>query len=453
MYIILNEIDVRRDCEMKKIIKRWTVFSVIAIFCLLTGCGRAQGGKDVIRDGRVQVSFWYSGGKTAAGIMEGIIRDFNQSQDRYLVTGVLQASYDETFMKLQAGIAGNQAADIALLDSDKALVLGNKELLVPLDSYIQQDANFHPDDLIPVFYRQCQLEDGTVFAMPAYGTTQILYYNRDLFEKAGIDPGTLRTWQDVAEAASLIKSAAGGQGYGWEPMWGPDNLIDMALSNGGTFLNADGTKVTIGDPAWVESWEMVRQWIHEDQIMRIHSGGQGWEYWYKTMDDVLNGTAGGYTGSSGDQADLDFQKVGALEQPGFGTHSAAPVARVLQLVMVNSDKERTKEGVYEFMSYFAEASTQARWSMSTGYIPVRSSTVEDPAYVTYTISNPQALVPLNQAMHASADPVDPTGGKIMDALEIAADQVEIENVPASKALEEARQKAQTALDQLYSKNE
>lgn len=49
-----------------------------------------------------------------------------------------------------------------------------------------------------------------------------------------------------------------------------------------------------------------KKWIHDDKIMKIHSGGQGWEYWYTTIDDVLQNKAGGYTGSSGDQADLDF---------------------------------------------------------------------------------------------------------------------------------------------------
>lgn len=51
--------------------------------------------------------------------------------------------------------------------------------------------------------------------------------------------------------------------------------------------------------------------------MRIHSGGQGWEYWYKTIDDVMKGQAAGYTGSSGDQGDLDFSVVSAMEQPGW----------------------------------------------------------------------------------------------------------------------------------------
>lgn len=46
--------------------------------------------------------------------------------------------------------------------------------------------------------------------------------------------------------------------------------------------------------------------------MAIHSGGQGWEYWYQTIDDVIQNKAGGYTGSSGDQADLDFSIVAQL---------------------------------------------------------------------------------------------------------------------------------------------
>lgn len=54
-------------------------------------------------------------------------------------------------------------------------------------------------------------------------------------------------------------------------------------------------------------------------------------------------------------------------------------------------------------------------------------------------------------MHASPDPVDPTGGKIFDALAIAADKVEIENVPAADALNEAARTAQAALDEVMKK--
>lgn len=69
---------------------------------LLTGCGGKAPDDTVTADGKVQVRFWYSGGKTAAGVMEDIIEDFNLSQSEYTVIGVQQADYDETYTKLQA---------------------------------------------------------------------------------------------------------------------------------------------------------------------------------------------------------------------------------------------------------------------------------------------------------------------------------------------------------------
>lgn len=437
----------------KQTLKRSLAAALMAssAILLLTACG-AQEPKDTVADGKVQVTLWYSGGKTAAGVMEDIIGDFNQSQEDFQVTGIQQADYDETYTKLQAGIAGKHAADIALLDSDKSRSLMEKGLLASIDTYIQEDSGFDRGGLIPVFYNQCLKDDGTPYAMPAYGTTQVMYYNRALFHDAGIRPDSIKTWQDLAAAAETIHSQTSQAALGWEPMWGADNLIDMALSNGGAMVSGDGKTVLIDSDPWVESWEAARRWIHDDKTMAIHYGGQGWEYWYDTMDDVLQDKAGGYTGSSGDQADLDFEKVGAMEQPGFGSHPSAPVARVLQLVMVETGKDRTKDGAYQFMRYFAEASNQARWSMATGYIPVRQATLDEPEYKSYTEANPQALVPFTQAMHASPDPIDPTGGKIFDALSIAADKVEIENVSAEDALKEAARTAQAALDEMNQKS-
>ncbi len=229
-------------------------------------------------------------------------------------------------------------------------------------------------------------------------------------------------------------------------MWGSGNLVDAALSNGAKILSDDGKKVLINSDEWVEVWESFRKWIHEDKTMRIHSGGQGWEYWYKTIDDVLQNKAGGYTGSSGDQADLDFNIVAAMEQPGWGENESAPTADALQYVMLDSASDEAKQGVYEFMKFFTTPEHQAKWSMNTGYVAVRESTQEVPEFADYAEGNPQILVPLQQAMHGSILPEDPTGGKIFDALTIAADKVEIEGISAKEALDEAAAAAQKALD-------
>lgn len=413
---------------------------------LISGCGTAkQAEATKTADGKVEVDFWYSGGKTAVNVVQDIVDEFNESQDKYEVKTTTQADYTETYEKLQAGIAGNNAPDMALLDVDKSRNLSEKNLIEDLSSYVEADTDFNADDFLPVFYNQGKDENGKLFALPAYGTTQVLYYNVEAFKNAGIDPESIKTWQDLADAAKKMTSTDGSF-IGWEPMWGYANLVDASLSNGASLLSEDGKTCRINSKEWVDVWESFRTWIHDDKIMKVNSGGQGWEYWYTTIDDVLQNKAGGYTGSSGDQADLDFSIVQAMEQPGFNDNASAPTADALQLVMLQQSSDEEKQGAFEFMKYFTSAESQAQWSMSTGYIPVRESTQEVQEYKDYTEKNPQALVPFSQAKHGTSALVDPTGGKITDALKVAADKVELENVSAQEALDEAQKTAQEALD-------
>lgn len=292
---------------------------------MLAGCGNSStsgesasaenNSENIVASGNaVQIDFWYSGGKTAVNVFQEIVDEFNESQSDYYINTVTQADYTETYEKLQAGIAGGNAPDMALLDVDKARNLSNKNLVADIAPFIEADSEFDQEDYLEVFFNQGYDKNGRLFAMPAYGTTQIMYYNIAAFEAAGVDAESISTWQDLEAAAEKI-AALDGYEVGWEPMWGVGNLVDASLSNGGQIFSEDGTTVLVNSPEWVEVWESFRTWIHDDQIMKINSGGQGWEYWYKTIDDVLADTAGGYTGSSGDQADLDFSIVAAMEQP------------------------------------------------------------------------------------------------------------------------------------------
>lgn len=396
---------------------------------------------------KTEIEFWYSGGKTAVGVVQEIIDSYNASQDLYTVTAVTQASYDETYQKLQAGIAGNAAPDIALLDATVARNLSDKELVADLSDMIAADSEFKQEDYLEVFFNQGVDDNGKIYALPAYGTTQVLYYNMAAFEEAGIQADEIKTWQDLAAAAKKIKET-GNYEYGWEPMWGADNLIDAAFSNGAEIFSEDGTQVTINTAEWVDVWEAFRTWIHDDEIMAIHSGGQGWEYWYSTIDDVIAGTAGGYTGSSGDQADLDFSIVAAMEQPAWDADSAsAPMAEALTLSVLQNSSDAEKQGAYDFIKYFTNAESQTKWTMATGYVAVNTTVNDNADYQAYVAENPQAGVPLAQASHGSVYPFDPTNGAVIDALKIAADKVEIDGISAQEALDEAQATAQAALDE------
>lgn len=422
------------------------LMSALLAGVMLAGCSGGSTAASTQDGGKTTVEFWYAGGKTAVGVIQDIVDKYNASQDVYEVKTVTQADYSETYQKVQAAIAGNAAPDLVLLDPSAARVLSEKSILTDLNPYTQKDETFNADDLITAFYEQGADENGKQFALPAYGTTQVLYYNVQAFKDAGVDPSSIETWQDLGEAAAKIK-ATGKYEYGWEPMWGPDNLIDAAFSNGASVFSADGTKVTINSKEWVDVFEQFRKWIHEDETMAIHSGGQGWEYWYATIDDVIQNKAGGYTGSSGDQADLDFNIVQAMEQPAWSSSTtSSPTATALTMGVFENSSEAEKQGAYEFLRYFMSVESQVAWNTTVGYVAVNKQILDDPTYQEFLESHPQAAVPFSQAEHASLYPVDPTNGQVYDALKIAADKIEIDNVPAQQALDEAQKTAQEALD-------
>ena len=430
---------------------RKLISATLAGLLLTTGCTGTNAATNSNQSAagtgeKTTVEFWYAGGKTAVGVIQDIVDKYNESQDKYEVKTVTQADYSETYQKLQAAIAGNAAPDLVLLQPSAARTLDEKNLLIDLNAYTEKDSTFNKDDLITAFYNQGTDEDGKQFALPAYGTTQVLYYNVQAFKDAGVDPESIQTWQDLGDAAAKVK-ATGKYEYGWEPMWGPDNMIDAAFSNGASVFSEDGKKVTINSQEWVDVFEQFRKWIHEDKTMAIHSGGQGWEYWYATIDDVIQNKAGGYTGSSGDQADLDFNIVQAMEQPAWSSKTKSqPTATALTMSVLNSSSDEEKKGAYEFLRYFMSVDSQVTWNTSVGYVAVNKQIMEDDTYKAFLEDHPQAAVPFNQADHASLYPVDPTNGQVYDALKIAADKVEIDNVSAKEALDEAQKTAQAALD-------
>lgn len=423
---------------------------ILMIATALFGCSSSQttessesGNGDP--KGPIEIEFWYGLGGNLGENVERIIQEFNESQEEVIVKGVAQGNYDETFQKLQASIAAKKVPAAVLLDDGTVNALGNKGVLAPMDEFISADEDFNKEDILESFYRQGSV-NGQQVALPLYGTTQVMYYRKDIFEELNISTDALNTWEDLGEAAAKIKEEKGI--YGWMPMWGSGNLMDAALSNGASFLSEDGKTVTIDSPEWVEAWEFFRKAIHEDEIMAINHGGEGWAYWYKTIDDVLQDRAAGYTGSSGDQGDLDFTKVTAHPQPGWKDHKAAPIAEAkLAAIPALAPKEQ-QEAAYQFITFFNSPEKTADWSMNTGYIAVRKSATEVEEFKKFAEENPQILVPIKQAETASTPFIDPTGGKILDALSKAADKVEIEGVPAEEALKEAKEEAQRELDKV-----
>lgn len=427
--------------------KRLGLF-LLMIALVLTGCQGSGSGSDEV----VEIEFWHAlGGSLGDGLNE-IIEAYNASQTQYVVKPVVVGSYSEIDEKFLAAYAAKQTP--ALVAGGSFEMFYSKGLVEAFEDYMPD--SYDRDDIVGGFMKAAMM-DGKMYFAPAYGTSQVLYYNKSALTKAGKTEEDLKTWQSLASMAEDIDLE-----YVWEPMWGTGNIADMAYSNGGKYLSDDGKEVLINSDEWVEVLEQVRKWIHEDKIMRIHSGGQGWEYWYKTMDDWVYGKSLGYTGSPGDYViALDAVKkaiedgydneFAVTHQPGWHDHEPSPMFYSLMYFIPKAKNlsENQKKGAADFVTFATNTENTAKFAMATGYAAVRNSVLDLEAYQTFLSNNPDADAALKQIdQYAVPEFVDPTGGAILEALNEAVDAVEIENLPAKEALDKAKEKAQRALDEL-----
>ncbi|MBR0090906.1 MAG: extracellular solute-binding protein [Lachnospiraceae bacterium] len=411
-----------------------------------TEAGQSTAAQPAASGEKIEIEFWLAQGNNVMDLVQEEIDNFNNSQDLYHVTAIQQENYVKTFSNLQAAIAGRTAPDVALLDTAPARQLYEKGALVTFNQFQDADPDFNADDFYADFAAN-GIDGDTTFARPWYGTIQIAYYSVKAFEDAGVDPASIKSWQDLVSHADAFKAA--GYNRVWEPMGGDaKNLIDAAFANGAKVLSDDGTQVMINSPEWVEVWESFRGWIHDDDIMETKWNGlDDWAYWYDTIDDVIEGRSAGYTGSPVDSVDFDFNVIQPLEQFGWNGAESKPWAQTLMLVMPDGNGSERQQGAYEFIKFLTNPENQAAYTMLTTYPAANKRVTEVPAYQEFLRENPVAGVLLKQAEHVSSYPVDPTGGKILDELNIAAQALELEGRSAQEVLDEAAANAQIALDE------
>lgn len=408
----------------------------------------------------VEIEFWHALGGTLGDTLLSIIDEYNGSQDEYVIKPVTVGSYTEIDQKLQAAFAAGTTP--ALVAGGSHDTFYKKGLVETFEDYMPAD--YDKSDIVGGFMDAATRDGKMVFA-PAYGTSQVLYYNGAVLKEAGYGEESLGSWQSLEAMKDKVTGIDTNKGkveYVWEPMWGSGNMMDAVSSAGGRFISDDGKTVLINDPAWVEVLDQFRSWIHDDKSMKIYSGGQGWEYWYKTMDDWVYGKALGYTGSPGDYTiALEAVKKAIGEgyknefavavQPGWKDKAPAPYFSSLMYYIPKGKNlsEDQKKGAAEFVTFATNTANTAKFSMGTGYVAVRKSVLDLPEYQEYLKSNPDADVALKQIdEYAVPEFIDPTGGAILNALMEAVDQIQIENVPAKKALDAAARKAQIELDKV-----
>jgi len=254
----------------------------------------------VYKDGKIHFNYWYNVGQE--DVIPWPVIAFNESQDRIVVHPVAIPWQESEKKILTAVISGDPPS---LVSQFVPLVKwASRMALRPLDDFIETDS-FDTGIFYPALMDEMMYRD-RVFGLPQATAAYALFYNKDLFRKAGLDPEQPpRTWDELIIAARAIDSVdADGriQRMGYLPDW--DNLMPsimqtsllMAWEKGATLLSEDGREAQLDDERLEQSLQWVVDYYDVYDIKRVR-GFRG-TFGYDTQHCFISEKVGMFIGSN-----------------------------------------------------------------------------------------------------------------------------------------------------------
>ena len=176
------------------------------------------------------------------------------------------APFADYFTKLQTEIAGGTAPDVFELNYENFVTYAAKGVLLDLTSQSKADPNFKADIYYPRAYNAFNL-NGLQLGLPASFSTVVLFYNKDLFDKAGVAyPTATWTWTDAAAAAQKLTNSSAGVWGLYSPIqfW---EFYKKAAQNNCQFFSADKKTVTVDAPDCVAALQTMVDFVGKDKVM------------------------------------------------------------------------------------------------------------------------------------------------------------------------------------------
>ena len=390
----------------------------------------------------VQLSFWYPVdlGGGLAKVIAGLVGDFNKTHPDIQVTATYTGNYDVTLQKIQASKLAGTLPDVAVTEISSVPVLAALGAAQPIDELIASSGDkklldrFWPSMLLNCTY------GGRVYGVPFQRSTPVMYYNKDAFSEAGLDPERPPvTWDDLISVAQKLTTREGERTTRWgiELPLEAFNWFYYALTyaNGGETLSTDGTKVLWDEPKNIEALQFWHDLVNKYKVTPAYTP------WNDGPQEFAAGKTAMVWHSTGSQA---FMRQNVKFHWGLGRIPRkiqfGPPSGGGNMLMYATDPAR-KKAAWTFITWMSEAAQAARWSIASGYLATNIASWELPEMQALIKEHPEVLVTKAQLADAKAEPASAKYAAARDILnalikDVLANKASL--VPATKqAVEEA----------------
>jgi ABC-type glycerol-3-phosphate transport system substrate-binding protein len=294
------------------------VVVVLSCLLLLPGCG--GGGSDESRANE-PLRFWHAMGGALGQSLDGLVEDYNASGKD--VESVSMGKYQALSQKIMASVAAGGPPDVAQCYEAWTANLVENGSVVAFDGFLEGPEGVAAlDDFYGIFLEGSR-QQGQLWSFPFNKSVRCLYYNKDRFREAGLDPDRPpRTWEEYRSIARQLTRDLDGDGrndeFGLACQISASMFENLLYQNGGRLLNEEETQVAFDSPEGLEALEFMTDLLVRDGSALVV---QGFEY----QNEFLAGKAAMIEGSSVSLAFIEGKytfELGIAPLPA-GKHGAA----------------------------------------------------------------------------------------------------------------------------------
>ena len=378
---------------------RRVLFVLVMLVAVGTGNALAQ---------TTEISFYYpvAVGGPVTKIVDGLAADFEKENAGVKVKPIYAGTYQESIVKVLTAVKSGEPPQTSVLLSTDMFTLVDEEAILPWDGLIKTaDDRAWLKSFFPAFMLNSQT-GGKTWGIPFQRSTIVLYWTKDLFKDAGLDPERPPAhWNEMVEyAKKLTKRDASGNVTQWGlqvpssgfPYW---LFQGFTTQNDVLLMNEAGTQTSYDKPAVIEA---LQYWVDLGQKHKVMQAGIiEWgttpkDFFEKKM--AMMWTTTGNLTNVRNNAKFPFgvAMLPANKRRGSPTGGG-------NFYLFKKSTPAQQAAVLRFVKWITSPKRAAEWGIDTGYVAVRPDAWETPEMKKYVGSFPFAAVARDQLQYAVAE--------------------------------------------------
>jgi len=339
------------------------------------------------------VKFWHSFNKDNGEALNKIIANFEAANPDIKIEGEYIGNYNDIVAKLQAAIPARRAPDAVILEVTRYGLFADGGVLTDLTPYFNADPL--KDELYD-FAREVGVIGDKNYIVPFNSSTPVLYYNKDIFARAGLTDPSLKTFDEILEASKTITDKLGSEGITGIAAPGQFARWGLVMANGSDLIDSMSGEILLDAPKTVAAYQWMASLLDQKvaSVDGVTEEDNGRDAFLAGKVGIMMNSTGNYVGSKKALGD----NLGVLPMPCNETCSV-PIGGAGIGILASSPKE-VQDAAYKFISYAASAESNAIWFAATGYLPINKHAADQQVARDALASQPGIDVAINSLPYA-----------------------------------------------------